>query len=131
MEANVLTLAVKPQNRVTFTDELKRRMTFAFDRWQRRHFPKSPDQTELGRRVAEKTKRAQPYTQTAVAGWLAGKMPRDPEASDALATELGFEPGWLYFNRGDAPDGWKEARAQMIAHDKLGARGKPSKQKRA
>lgn len=121
MEANVLKWAVKPQIYAivdTFTDELRRRMAFAFDRWQRNEFPERPDQTELGKRVAGRIGREKTYTQTAVAGWLAGKIPREPEGANALSEELTLEPGWLYFGKGKEPDGWKEARAAMLAHEK-------------
>jgi hypothetical protein len=107
-------------------------MAFAFDRWQKQaRFPDRLDQTELGRRVAARSDRKEPYTQSAVAGWLAGKIPREAIAADALASELGQEPGWLYFDRGDAPAGWKEARVELIAHDRLGERGKKRKRKPA
>lgn len=122
MEANVLKWAVKPQIYAivdTFTDDLRRRMTFAFNRWRRSEFPEDLDQTELGRRVADAIKRKKgAYTQTAVAGWLLGKIPRDPGAAGALSEELGLEPGWLYFGRGDEPVGWKEALSAMLAHEK-------------
>lgn len=131
MEANVLKWAVKAQNRPpldSFTAELRRRMLFAFDRWQRRAFPAPrPDQTELGRRVARRVKRDEPYTQTGVAGWLAGKIPREPESALELAEELGFEPGWLYFNKGPVPEGFKEARAAMIAQERQKVADAPKK----
>lgn len=86
-------------------------MSFAFARWQSLSYPDKPNQTDLGNRVGKRVNRT--YTQTAVAGWLAGKAPRELEAMDALATELEVHPGWLYFERGDAPPGWDEARRRF------------------
>lgn len=138
MEANVLNGTVKAQYwqlmPTDFTAEFRHRMAFAFEKWRQRErrFPEDPpSQTELGRRVAVRIRRGDAYTQSAVAGWLDGNMPRELEAADALATELKQEPNWLYFARGEAPAGFAEMRAQLIAHDRPAERGKVQKRKRA
>lgn len=89
------------------SEALARRMSFAFARWQALSYPEKPNQTDLGNRVGKRSGRT--YTQTAVAGWLSGKAPRELDSMDALAVELDVDPGWLYFNRGTAPTGWEEA----------------------
>jgi transcriptional regulator with XRE-family HTH domain len=46
------------------------------------------------------------FRQTTAGGWLAGAMPRTPEAQLALAEALRVDPGWLYFgpkSRAPAP----------------------------
>ena len=40
----------------------------------------------------------QSFVQSTAAGWLRGVIPKDRETMLAIAAELGFDPGWLYFH---------------------------------
>lgn len=73
---------------------------------ERAHKPGDVTQTELANRVGARTGRS--FTQTAAAGWLSGGAPRDLETMEALAIELDLDPNWLYFNRGNPPEGFTE-----------------------
>lgn len=86
------------------------RAHWAFWKLQQRFYPEDLTQSDLGSRVARRVRRPENYTQTAVAGWFAGAIPRELETMTALARELGVDEIWLYFNRGEPPAGWEEER---------------------
>jgi hypothetical protein len=54
------------------------------------------DQAELGRLVAQREGRKQPYRQPSVSLWFKGSVPEVP-ALMALASVLGVRAGWLLF----------------------------------
>lgn len=91
-------------------DDYASRAHWAFWKLQQKSYPEDVTQSDLGVRVAKRVERPTSYTQTAVAGWLSGAIPRELETMSALARELGVDEIWLYFNRGAAPAGWEEER---------------------
>lgn len=98
-----------PRGNMALIDEYARRVNWAFARLQQKSYPEKVTQTELANRVGRRVGRT--YTQTAAAGWLRKTIPRDLETQEALASELDLDPSWLYFERGLAPAGWVESRA--------------------
>ena len=111
--------------------EYASRAHWAFWKLQQEAYPEEFTQSDLGARVARRVKRATAYTQTAVAGWLSGALPREFETMVALARELGLDEIWLYFSRGEAPAGWKEERhrfpASQTPERKVGAGGRKAR----
>lgn len=93
-------------SRGTQPPDLTLRMGYGFYRLNERAYPGKVTQTELANRVAERAGGS--FSQTAASGWLSGRVPRDLEGMEALAIELDLEPNWLYFNRGDPPEGFAD-----------------------
>ena len=98
-------------------EEYASRAHWAFWKLQNSAYPEEFTQTDLGVAVARRVKRPTSYTQTSVAGWLSGAIPRELETAVALARELGLDEIWLYFNRGEAPEGWEEEKHRFPASD--------------
>lgn len=102
-------------------EEYAERAAWALWRLQRGGFPGDAglSQTQLGAQVAKRVGRKTPFSQATVRGWLEGSVPRDFETQKALADELGVDEIWLYFNRGEPPQGWLEFLAEADYRGRL------------
>ena len=102
-------------------EEYAERAAWALWRLQRGGFPGDAglSQTQLGAQVAKRVGRKTPFSQATVRGWLEGSVPRDFETQKALADELGVDEIWLYFNRGEPPQGWREFLAEANYRGRL------------
>lgn len=89
----------------------QRRINHAFLGLLQREAPAKITQEQLAERVGKRIGRT--LTQAAGQGWLAGSVPRDLDTMAALADELGVDTNWLYFERGQSPVGWEEARRRF------------------
>src|SRR6185312_949436 len=105
---------------------VRERARFAF--YSRKRTEPDLTQDEVARRVGRAVRRA--FTQSTAQRWFAGGLPRDTRTGIALASELGVDPGWLYFGDASgapAPDDWGRARAAAGAASAVqeGALGRP------